>query len=64
MPILVKIQLPEGKKHEDLVKCIKDVTQVIMRDLQAEPHEVRVSLTEVPLNRYAVAGIMRSGLKG
>lgn len=58
MPIMCTVQLPEGKKSEQIEQALVDLSNVLMRDFEAQPHQVRVTIDELPRNRYMAGGVM------
>lgn len=62
MPVLVTLQFPKGKKYQDVEKSMSEVTETLSRTLSEPPQNIRVTVREVPLNRYSVGGILRSEL--
>lgn len=58
MPIMCTIQMPQGKSREEINKVMTDVSSVLMTDLQTGEREVRVTITELPKNRYIAGGVM------
>lgn len=57
---LVHIDLIEGRTEEQLKKLVKDITEVISRDIQAPKDHVHIVLNELPTNRLADGGKLRS----
>lgn len=57
---LVHIDLIEGRSEEQLKKLVKDITEVISRDIQAPKDHVHIVLNELPINRLADGGKLRS----
>lgn len=57
---LVHIDLIEGRSEEQLKKLVKDITEVISRDIQAPKDHVHIVLNELPKNRLADGGKLRS----
>lgn len=57
---LVHIDLIEGRSEEQLKKLVKDITEVISRDIQAPEDHVHIVLNELPTNRLADGGKLRS----
>lgn len=57
---LVHIDLIEGRTDEQLRKLVKDVTDVISQDIQAPAEHIHIVLNELPTNRLADGGKLRS----
>ena len=64
MPIMCVIQMPEGKDQAKIEKCLVDVSRVIMEDLESLPNQVRVTIEELPKNRYSAGGVMGYDIPG
>lgn len=58
MPIMCTVQLPEGKKPEQIQKTLVDISNVLMENFDAQPTQVRVTIDELPRNRYIAGGVM------
>ncbi|MEQ2455508.1 tautomerase family protein [Flavonifractor hominis] len=58
MPIMCTVQLPKGKKSEQIEQALVDLSNVLMRDFEAQPNQVRVTIDELPRNRYMAGGVM------
>lgn len=58
MPIMCTVQLPVGKKPEQIEATLKDISEVLMRNFEAEPTQVRVTIDELPRGRYIAGGVM------
>lgn len=58
MPIMCTIQMPQGRSREEINKVMTDVSNVLMTDLQTGEREVRVTVTELPKNRFIAGGVM------
>lgn len=58
MPIMCVVQLPVGKKNEQVDAAIKDISDVLIRDFEAQPNQVRVTIEELPRGRYIAGGVM------
>ena len=52
------IQMPQGRSREEINKVMTDVSNVLMTDLQTGEREVRVTVTELPKNRFIAGGVM------
>jgi 4-oxalocrotonate tautomerase family enzyme len=58
MPVIATIQYPEGKGPEVVKKLLVEVSNLLMKELNEPPENIRVKIKEIPLNRYAVGGVM------
>lgn len=58
MPIMCVVQLPKGKKQEQVSAAIKDISDALIRDFEAQPNQVRVTIEELPRGRYIAGGVM------
>ncbi len=58
MPVLTTITYPAYKDHECVNKLLKDVAEVIARDLEEDLSNVRVTVKELPLDHYSVGGVL------
>lgn len=58
MPIMCVVQLPKGKKNEQVQQALKDLSEALMRDFEAQPNQVRVTIEELPKGRYMAGGVM------
>ncbi|WP_325199187.1 hypothetical protein [Oscillibacter sp.] len=58
MPVLTTITYPAGKDHTCVERLLKDVAEVIAADLGEELSNVRVTVKELPTNRYSVGGVL------
>ena len=58
MPIMCTVQLPKGKKPEQIEQAIRDISESLMRDFEAQPNQVRVTIEELPRGRYMAGGVM------
>lgn len=58
MPVLTTITYPAYKDHTCVNKLLKDVAEVIARDLDEELSNVRVTVKELPLDHYSVGGVL------
>lgn len=63
MPVLVTLQFPKGHEYSDIKQSMKDVTDVLAKDLNEPPTNIRVTVREMPLNRYSVGGVLRCELE-
>lgn len=58
MPIMCTIQMPQGRSRKEIDSIMRDVSKVLMEDLGTGEREVRVTITELPKNRFIAGGIM------
>ena len=58
MPIMCVVQLPQGKKSEQIQAAMQDLSNVLMKDFEAQPNQVRVTIEELPRGRYIAGGVM------
>lgn len=58
MPIMCTVQMPVGKKPEQIEAALTDISEVLMRNFEAEPTQVRVTIDELPRGRYIAGGVM------
>lgn len=58
MPIMCVVQLPKGKKQEQVNAAMKDISEALIRDFEAQPNQVRVTIEELPRGRYIAGGVM------
>lgn len=58
MPIMCTVQLPAGKKPEQIEETLKDISEVLMRNFDAQPNQVRVTIDELPKTRYMAGGVL------
>lgn len=54
MPVLTTITYPAYKDHDCVNKLLKDVAEVIAKDLDEDLSNVRVTVKELPLDHYSV----------
>lgn len=59
MPI-VEVKMLEGRPQEKKKEVIQAVTKAIIDTLGSKPESVRVLITEMPKNHYAVGGVLES----
>ena len=64
MPIMCVVQLPAGKRQEQVNAAIKDISDALMRDFEAQPNQVRVTIEELPKGRYMAGGVMDYEMTG
>ena len=60
MPYMCTIQMPMGKPKELIEKTMVDVSEVLIRNFETKPKQVRVIVDELPQNRYIIGGVMAS----
>ena len=58
MPVLTTITYPAYKDHDCVNKLLKDVAEVIAKDLDEDLSNVRVTVKELPLDHYSVGGVL------
>ena len=58
MPIMCVVQLPQRKKSEQIQAAMQDLSNVLMKDFEAQPNQVRVTIEELPRGRYIAGGVM------
>lgn len=58
MPIMCTVQLPAGKKPEQIEATLQDIAAVLMRNFEAEANQVRVTIDELPRGRYMAGGVI------
>lgn len=58
MPILAKIQFPEGRDPEAARRVMTHVAQALCDALDEKPENVRVTVKIVPACRYSVGGVL------
>ncbi len=59
MPI-VQISIVKGRPDELVEKCIRKVTEAVQESLEVPAQSIRVFVNEIPPNRFAVAGKLKS----
>ncbi len=62
MPIIT-VNMLDGRTVEQKRKIAARLTQVICEELGKKPENVRIMFNEIPLDNYAVAGILKSDEK-
>ena len=62
MPIMCTVQMPEGRSRDEINRVMTDVSAVLMKDLQTGEREVRVSVVELPRNRFMAGGVMATDM--
>lgn len=60
MPYMCNIQMPKGKSKETIEKTMIEISEIMIRNFDAKPRQVRVIVDELPRNRYIVGGVMTS----
>ncbi len=58
MPVFCTVEVPEGKKPEAIKAVLVNVSDVLMKEFDVQPNEVRVTVNEIPKSRYIVGGVM------
>ena len=58
MPFMCRVQLPGGKAPEQIEGRLKDISEVLMRNFEAQPTQVRVTIDELPRLRYMAGGVL------
>ena len=58
MPYMCSIQMPKGKPKEVIEKTMIEISEVMIRNFDAKPRQVRVIVDELPRNRYIGGGVM------
>ncbi|HJB07022.1 MAG TPA: tautomerase family protein [Candidatus Enterocloster faecavium] len=58
MPVMCTVRLPKGKKQETIEKTLVDISNVLMENFDMQPNQVRVTIDELPKNRYSAGGVM------
>ena len=62
MPIMCSIRIPKGKSQEKIEKTLIDVSNILMKNFDASPNQVRVSIDELPRNRYMAGGVLAENM--
>ena len=52
--------MPMGKPKELIEKTMVEVSEVLIRNFETKPKQVRVIVDELPQNRYIIGGVMAS----
>ena len=60
MPYMCNIQMPKGKAKEVIEKTMIEISEIMIRNFEAQPRQVRVIVDELPRNRYIAGGVMTS----
>ena len=63
MPI-IDVKLLEGKTVDQKRKLVAAVTDAVVGSLGVKPDSVRITLSEMARENYAVAGVLASDSKG
>ena len=58
MPIMCTVQMPKGKDPEKIKKSLVDISNILMKNFDAQPTQVRVTIEELPRGRYIAGGVM------
>lgn len=58
MPVLATIQYPAGRDPKCVNKVLVGVSKALETALDEQPGNIRVTVKEVPRNRYSVGGTM------
>lgn len=58
MPYMCNIQMPKGKPKEVIEKTMVEISEIMIRNFDAKPRQVRVIVDELPRSRYIVGGVM------
>ncbi len=59
---LVQISMLPGRSLEQKRALLAEVTEVVVRNCKVAPEQVRVLITEIPAENWAVAGISRADI--
>ena len=62
MPIMCTVQMPEGRPREEIESVMRDVSAALMKDLHTGEREGRVSVIEMPRNRFMAGGVMATDM--
>ena len=60
MPYMCNIQMPKGKSKEVIEKTMIEISEIMIRNFETQPRQVRVIVDELPQNRYIIGGVMAS----
>ncbi len=63
MPYMCNIQMPKGKSKEVIEKTMVEISEIMIRNFNAKPRQVRVIVDELPRNRYIVGGVMTNEMQ-
>ena len=58
MPYMCNIQMPKGKSKEAIEKTMIEISEIMIKNFETKPSQVRVIVDELPRNRYIVGGVM------
>lgn len=58
MPYMCNIQMPKGKPREVIEKTMVEISEIMIRNFEAKPRQVRVIVDELPRDRYIIGGVM------
>ena len=58
MPVTCTVRLKKKKKQETIEKTLVDISNVLMENFDMQPNQVRVTIDELPKNRYSAGGVM------
>ncbi|OAH54769.1 4-oxalocrotonate tautomerase [Domibacillus aminovorans] len=59
MPI-IHITMLEGREDETIKQCMRDVARTVQKSLDIPLESIRIVVEEVPKNRFAVGGTLKS----
>lgn len=58
MPIMCVVQMPKGKSPEKINNALADISEVLIKNFDVDPKQVRVTIDELPRGRYIAGGVM------
>ena len=58
MPYMCNIQMPKGKPREVIEKTMVEISEIMIRNFETQPRQVRVIVDELPTDRYIIGGVM------
>ncbi|AEJ38842.1 4-oxalocrotonate tautomerase family enzyme [Sulfobacillus acidophilus TPY] len=61
---LIHIELLDGRTSEQKRQLIREVTEAVHRTIGAPTENIRVILTEVPFDHWAVGGVTMAERRG
>lgn len=61
---LVQISMLPGRSAEQKRTLLAEVTEAVVRTCKVAPETVRVLITEIPAEHWAVAGVSRAESNG
>lgn len=64
MPVLATIQYPKGKDFQHGENLTKSIAEVLMKELDVKPEQVRVIVREIDSKRFSAGGVMGYELEG